>query len=127
MTTGLSPREQVWVAMSQMFLDSDLANMLDAPARVLAASPFDLEDLDRILLHEVYPVCGWNLYAPAGNWTGFDVADLVARISAQKAGRTPLLWLWMPVRRRNMRAMLPQWPEMRRRVAALRDPDCMPK
>ncbi|WP_299283336.1 hypothetical protein [uncultured Tateyamaria sp.] len=127
MTTGLSAREQVWMAMAEMFLDSDFAYMLDAPARVLAASPFDLEELDHILLHEVYPVCGWNLYAPAGVWTGFDEEDVVTKISAYRARRKPLLRLWTPMRRRNMRAMLPQWPEMRRLVAALRDPDCIPK
>lgn len=120
MTDNLSPREQVWIAMSNMFLDSDIADMVEEPARVLAASPYDMSTLDRILLEEVYPVCASNLRSVAGAWIGFDEEELITKIAAHNARNYPLLWLWMPFRRRAMRSMLPQWPALRQRVETLR-------
>ncbi|MEM8655834.1 MAG: hypothetical protein AAGF36_13920 [Pseudomonadota bacterium] len=121
MNDGLSAREQVWVAMSDMFLDSDIAFMLEGPARVLAASPYDIETLDRILLEDVYPICANNLRCAAGIWTGFDAQALRARISERNARSYPLLRFWIPFRRRALRSMVPQWPDLKRQVVALRE------
>lgn len=120
MTDALTPREEVWVVLSDLFLDTDMSNRLDYPARKLAASPFDLDELEQILLEDVYPVCGWNLYATAGAWTGFDPQELIACIKSRTERRHPLLWMWMPFRKQAMRWGLPEWQDVRHRIEALR-------
>ncbi|WP_298358712.1 hypothetical protein [uncultured Litoreibacter sp.] len=115
-----SARERVWINMSELFLDTDISDELDYIASALAASPFDEAELDRILLEEVYPVCIPNLHSIAGIWSGFDEAELVAAITRRNARKFPLLWLWMPFRRRHMRRMLPEWEEIRDKIAAIR-------
>ena len=55
----LKARRPVWNALSRLLVDV----MLDGPdgkkiAGILAASPYDVKDLEKILLWEVYPACG---------------------------------------------------------------------
>jgi hypothetical protein len=47
---------------------------------VLAASPYSVEELQEILLDEVYPVCRSNLFSVAGEWAGFDLEWLESSI-----------------------------------------------
>ncbi len=76
----LEHRRSVWVALSELFLDTDTTVSRVERVRVLAASPYSVEELEEILLDEVYPVCRTNLYSPAGEWAGFDEAWLERRI-----------------------------------------------
>ena len=69
---NLSNRRPVWDALSTMFLDTDVSTSRDWRARMLAASPYSLPQLEQILIHEVYPVCQPNLRSVAGEWSGFD-------------------------------------------------------
>jgi hypothetical protein len=39
-----------------------------------------MKELTEILTSEVYPVCRWNLLSIAGEWAGFDLDWLEARI-----------------------------------------------
>ena len=69
-TKDLNHRRAVWEALSDLFLDTD-----DPPARslrigVLATSPYSLDQLEKILIDEVYPVCRPNRSSVAGEWTG---------------------------------------------------------
>ena len=79
--TDLPNRTPVWQALSELFLDTwfDSADR-DRIAAVLAASPYTMQELDEILLWEVYPVCWSNMYAIAGEWEDFDPEWLQARI-----------------------------------------------
>lgn len=81
-------RVQVWDAFSEMFLDSyrDDAEQ-QWLAELIAESPFSFAELAHILLFEVEPVCGPNLYqSPGGEWAGFEPNWLIERcLARQKA------------------------------------------
>lgn len=80
-TLDLASRLPVWEALSTLFLDTDVSLLRDYRAKVLAASPYEIEEIDRILRDEVFPVCSWNLFSIAGEWAGFDPDWLVAKIT----------------------------------------------
>jgi hypothetical protein len=73
-------RRPVWEALSDLFLDTEVS--LDRQWRidVLAASPYSIEELEYILIDEVYPICKYNLLSVAGEWAGFDLAWLEDQI-----------------------------------------------
>jgi hypothetical protein len=80
-------RRAVWIALSNLFLDTDVRLIYANTARVCAASPFSQEELERIFHEEVAPVVEPNLHAVAGEWAGFDEEWLVTAISARTPGR----------------------------------------
>ena len=66
-------REPVWIALSGLWLDTELQQGdLREIARVLQASGYDAETLRGIYRFEVAPVVYQNLLTPAGVWDGFD-------------------------------------------------------
>ena len=95
-------------------------------ARTLAASPYSMDELDRILREEVYPACSFSLTLVAGEWAGFEADWLERRILCggppprpwwQRLGRYLRLGWTIPVR-------LPEeWPLWREDVAQLRRSD----
>lgn len=68
----LEHRRPVWEALSELFLDTDTSIARSSRAGILAASPYSIEELEEILVDEVYPVCRSNLFWIAGEWAGFD-------------------------------------------------------
>lgn len=76
----LEQRRPVWDSLSTLYLDTDVTLLRGYRARTLAASPFTLEELEAILIDEVYPVCWTNVLNIAGEWAGFDPAWLQSRI-----------------------------------------------
>lgn len=76
----LSARRPVWEALSDLFLDTDPSASRQWRAEQLAASPYTLEQLELILVDEVYPVCKYNLLSVAGEWAGFDPEWLHSKI-----------------------------------------------
>jgi len=71
----------VWIALSELFLDTELdATALDHIVRVMAESPFTIDELRDIYYVEVAPVGGPNLRSGAGVWQGFDPDAFCARI-----------------------------------------------
>ena len=117
----LAARRQVWGAMSEMFLDTDVAQFRQHTAAQLASSPYSLAQLDAILRAEVNPVCRFNFVLVAGEWAGFGVDALQVRILARANARFAFLrWLnpaerWMPVAE--------EWRQTRQLVAAIRGRD----
>ena len=79
-------RKPVWVAMSDLFLDTDVRLWYSAIARVLTDSPFALDELDRMFYNEIAPILEPNLRVVAGEWGAFDEAWLMSRI-AQRLDR----------------------------------------
>ena len=117
-------RRPVWLALSDLFLDTDVSLFRQGNARLLAACPYSLEELDAILTGEVYLACSLSLRGIAGEWAGFDSDWLEGRI--RLGGAPPRLgwrrwprylllgWEW-PVR-------LPaEWADWRAEVARLRE------
>jgi hypothetical protein len=113
----LAARRPVWQALSDLFLDTELSPAVCAGnARVLASSPYSVDELRRILFDEVHPACSRNLLAVAGVWTGFDAGWLESRILARRRAR--LRW---PARLLPLRAAIrSQIDELLAQVAELR-------
>ena len=79
-TDELIARRPVWEALSDMFLDTDVSLNRNWRVVVLAKSPYSVDQLQTILVDEVYPVCKYNLLSVAGEWAGFDQAWLEGKI-----------------------------------------------
>ena len=76
----LLARIPLWEALSEFWLDTELADFeFDHIARVIAASPYSLEEVRAIHDYEVAPVVAGNLMCVAGAWSGFDSAWLDER------------------------------------------------
>lgn len=78
--TDLEQRKLVWIALSDLFLDTDTTTFHENIVKALLASPYSVEELKQIMLNEVYPVLRWNLICVAGEWSGFDEDLLVEKI-----------------------------------------------
>ena len=80
-TAEIESRKPVWMALSDLWLDTELAEAdLCRIARVLAQSKYDLDTLRSIYLFEVAPVVYQNLLCVAGAWAGFDPEWLFSEI-----------------------------------------------
>ena len=66
----IQARRAVWQALSDLFLDTDTSLSRDWRVRELARSPYSVDELEEILITEVYPVCRGNLLSIAGEWAG---------------------------------------------------------
>jgi hypothetical protein len=91
---SLDERRPVWVALSDLYLDTDVSDEVDRIARRLAASPYSIDELEEILRTEVSPVCRVNLASFAGEWAGFDGAWLEERIVARRNSRLSPIRNW---------------------------------
>lgn len=120
MTADRSERERVWIALSELFLDTDVSSSLDQIQREVIASPFSIEDIDIILRDEVAPVCLPNLYSVAGEWTGFDPDWLLPSIHKYLSQPAWQRRLGRSFRARGLRRMVPEWPDLRSRIIAER-------
>lgn len=76
----ITKRMPVWEALSDLFLDTDTSLAREWRVKVLSESPYSINELEDILVNEVYPVCLPNLFCIAGEWAGFDRAWLEGRI-----------------------------------------------
>jgi hypothetical protein len=85
-------RRPVWIALANLFLDTDVTTFYASMAQTLAESPYSMDELRRILDDEVSPVLQTNLLTPAGEWAGFDEEWLVAEASKRIGKRR-----WMPL------------------------------
>lgn len=114
----LAARRPVWEALSEMFLDNDVALGRDWRAARLAESPYSLDALDDILADEVYPVCKANLMCVAGVWSEFDLDWLESAI-LRRASRPRWFSSWLRFRRR-VPLVADEWRETRLAIAARR-------
>lgn len=81
----LDARIPVWVALSALYLDTDVAAFHEPIAGTLAASHYPLQALHEMLMYDVHPALYPNLISVAGEWAGFDDVWLVERIVAVRA------------------------------------------
>src|SRR6185503_6023697 len=122
----IEERRPVWSALSNLFLDTDTSLLSDYMVRILSASPYSVEELNEILIDEVYPACHWNLFSVAGEWAGFDEDVLERRITRRLD--SPLRSLrWLNLGRITVPTSL-LWRRLRRDIAARRaSPGHMPE
>lgn len=104
-----TPREEVWLALSDLFLDTDVSLHRDYILRTLRAAPFNIDALDQIFIREVYPACIHNLHQVAGEWAGFQEKRLFARIARHQRKRLLFPSLTLRLRWRHARQMVPEW------------------
>jgi len=79
---AIDARIPVWMALSDLYLDTDVALLRDHIADTLAVSPYPIDALHEMLMYDVHPALYLNLMSVAGEWAGFDEAWLVERINA---------------------------------------------
>lgn len=112
-------RRPVWEALSDLFLDTDVSLSRTWRVSLLAASPYSVDELEKILIDEVYPICKYNLLSVAGEWEGFDQTRLEERI-LRRIG-SPLRRLsWFNTGRLTV-ARSPEWRDTRAGVVAARE------
>ena len=111
------PREPVWVALSTLYLDTDIDALMPECAQTLAASPYSRDQLEQILFDEVHPALVYNLMSAAGVWDGFDRAWLCAHIRQRNAAWWAPIHLARWLRRADIRA---QWQRLDAIIRALR-------
>ena len=109
----IETRKPVWIALSELFLDTDPSLAYAYIARTLAASPYTLNELYAILCYEVAPLLKINLYAPAGVWEGFDEDWLVKKLTPG-INRKPWFSFGLP------KAIQADWQETKRYIEIYR-------
>lgn len=88
-------REQLWIAMSDLWLDQDLHEyQLEYIASVVRDSDLDEAELDDVFVLELAPFLGVNNMSVAGEWAGFDEEWVCeqARIRHAKYRRRDRFW-----------------------------------
>lgn len=111
-----SERHRVWIALSDLFLDTDVSIHFDYIEQELAASSFSDTKLDLILRDEVAPVCLPNLHEIAGEWAGFQPEYLVRSIEAYLKRPAWLRRMGQRRRARQLGQLVPEWPEVLDRI-----------
>jgi hypothetical protein len=97
----LLTRAPVWEVLASFWLDTELLEQeLDHIARIIAESPYTLEEVQTIHRYEVAPAVSANLLGIAGEWSEFDSDWLNARC-AQFASRRHSIWfrtrIWLQI------------------------------
>lgn len=105
-------RAPVWSALADLFLDTDVSLLREADARTLAASPYGIDQIERILLDEVTPAVAWNLRQIAGEWAAFDHLWLAERIVATRVA---------PGHGKRLERMWDDWLALRDATVRLRE------
>jgi len=114
----LDNRRPVWDALSSLFLDTDTSLSRGWRVRLLASSLYSLEQLESILVDEVYPICRWNLLSIAGEWAGFDIVWLEKKILRRL--QSPLRFLHRLNLGRATVLLSGEWAATKRDVAVTR-------
>lgn len=84
----LNSRLPVWQALSEFWLDTELQEFeLEYIAKVLADSPYSLEEIKAIHQFEVAPAVSANLLCVAGEWTGFEKGWLTQKCKGNALNR----------------------------------------
>ena len=87
----LSERVPVWEVLAEFWLDTELAEFeFDHIARVIAASPYSISEVQEIHNYEVAPAVSVNLASVAGEWAGFESKWLQIRCETFVAKRQSL-------------------------------------
>jgi hypothetical protein len=83
LSEDIESRRPVWQALSDLFLDTDTSLSREWRVQELSKSPYSIEELEEILVTEVYPACCGNLLSIAGEWAGFDMEWLEGKIQSR--------------------------------------------
>ena len=81
----IAARRAVWIAQTDLFLDTDVRLHYAHLAYVAANSPFSLAELESIFRDEVAPVFEYNLMDIAGEWAMFADDDVIESVEGYLA------------------------------------------
>lgn len=101
----LAIRRPLWVAMSDLFLDTDSRLSYVSIAERAAETPFSIGELENILREEVAPVVQNNLLSVAGEWAMFPEDWLVEQITTRLSSRWRMPYLLLSGVREDWRAI----------------------
>ena len=94
-TEILDRRARLWVALSDLYLDTELQPVTHAAiARAIITTGYSLEEARRIDREEVFPILHGNLLSVAGQWAGFDDDWLIYEVTAANRRRGGLGRKW---------------------------------
>lgn len=115
---NVDERRPVWLALSEFYLDTELDDRdCERIARILCASPYTLEEIEKIYREEITPVVWLNGLSPAGVWDAFDPEWLCAE--AAKRAQNQSLTLRAAKAVGADRLMTDATDELWRRTAAI--------
>jgi intergrase/recombinase len=78
-------KKPVWLAMSDFFLDTELDDhTIEHIARVVIDSGYKIEEIEEILMNDLFPALLFNLHDVAGEWAGFPEEWLIERIEGSR-------------------------------------------
>ena len=93
-TDTLNNRKPLWIALSNLFLDTELQNYHFASiAKTMKESGYSLDEINDILMLEVFPVFIANLHSVAGEWAGFNEDWVVKTITSAKRPNRFRQWI----------------------------------
>jgi hypothetical protein len=90
-----TPRQRLWIALSDLFLDTDVSLSYDHILEVMTQTGFTDDEVQEILLYEVEPALCFNLYDVAGEWAGFEEHWLIDRIEEIRSKPRPKWVSWL--------------------------------
>src|SRR5579872_3970168 len=83
-------RRPIWDSLQEFWMDTDPGISLQEIAGICARSKYSIHELEQIFWNEVRPAVRFNLWSVAGEWAGFELNWLSARILRKhRFGRTP--------------------------------------
>ncbi|MCE7795098.1 hypothetical protein LWE61_00855 [Sphingobium sufflavum] len=114
-------RLPVWHALSDLFLDTESQpEDFDRIAATLRASGYPTDVLHRILVEEVAPAFGPNLFSVAGEWAGWSIDAVRETMTALLARPPRRVWRWLTARMLRRHLDEP-WAELARRLDGVPD------
>lgn len=88
-TSDQQRRERLWIALSDLFLDTETRWFLPYAAARAVEDGFRWSEVRQILEYELTPVLGSNLLDIAGEWAGFPEDWLLGQLRARQAEGAP--------------------------------------
>lgn len=110
----VAARLPVWEALSELFLDNDIAASVPSIAQRIAVTDFTLAEVETMLRWDVRPAFYGNLLSVAGQWSGWRSEDVRERVLATRGRRRHRLVLG-----RN-RLMPTEWNDVARAIDRIR-------
>ncbi len=113
----LKDRQPIWDYLQYFWMDTDPEVLFPPIVDVCAASKYSLEELEQIFWNEIEPAVGFNLWDIAGEWAGFEIDWLSARILEKNRFGRPLPF-------RHLRPQASSWwRRLKGAVSAKRESD----
>ena len=90
----LKTRKPLWIALSDLFLDTELQEYNHAHiATAMFESDYSFAEIEDILMLEVFPVCIPNMHSVAGEWAGFHEDWVIKTIIKAKRPNRYSRWI----------------------------------